>query len=156
MNVVVFAMVIFDKTSSVFRVHLSISINYPRHPPCYLLCQIRFSLHPYTGADVSAPYENTYLCFYIPCLDRCGKSVYNIDVEIYDPWVSPEAVRREYGIEVKSSQTQSAQTKSRYDAVILAVAHNEFKTLDYSAITAPRHVTYDVKWLLGVTATDKL
>ena len=81
---------------------------------------------------------------------------YNIDVEIYDPWVSPEAVRREYGIEVKSSQTQSAQTKSRYDAVILAVAHNEFKTLDYSAITAPRHVTYDVKWLLGDTATDKL
>lgn len=81
---------------------------------------------------------------------------YNIDVEIYDPWVSPEAVRREYGIEVKSSQTQSAQTKSRYDAVILAVAHNEFKTLDYSAITAPRHVIYDVKWLLGDTATDKL
>lgn len=33
MNVVVFAMVIFDKTSSLFRVHLSISINYPRHPP---------------------------------------------------------------------------------------------------------------------------
>ena len=81
---------------------------------------------------------------------------YNIDVEIDDPWVSPEAVRREYGIEVKSSQTQSAQTKSRYDAVILAVAHNEFKTLDYSAITAPRHVIYDVKWLLGDTATDKL
>ncbi|MGM9795771.1 MAG: nucleotide sugar dehydrogenase [Candidatus Aphodosoma sp.] len=81
---------------------------------------------------------------------------YNIDVEIFDPWVNPEAVWHEYGIEVKSTLSDLQNPSVRYDAVILAVAHNEFKTLDYSAITAPRHVIYDVKWLLGDTATDKL
>lgn len=76
---------------------------------------------------------------------------YNINVSVYDPWVDASAVQQEYGIEINTSLPML-----RYDAVILAVAHDEFRTIDYSAITAQNHVIYDVKWLLGDVATHKL
>ena len=72
-------------------------------------------------------------------------------MSVYDPWVDASAVQQEYGIEINTSLPMR-----RYDAVILAVAHDEFRTIDYSAITAPNHVIYDVKWLLGDVATHKL
>ena len=76
---------------------------------------------------------------------------YNINVSVYDPWVDASAVQHEYGIEINTSLPMR-----RYDAVILAVAHDEFRTIDYSSITTPNHVIYDVKWLLGDVATHKL
>ena len=76
---------------------------------------------------------------------------YNINVSVYDPWVDASAVQHEYGIEINTSLPMR-----RYDAVILAVAHDEFRTIDYSSITASNHVIYDVKWLLGDVATHKL
>ena len=76
---------------------------------------------------------------------------YNINVSVYDPWVDASAVQHEYGIEINTSLPMC-----RYDAVILAVAHDEFRSIDYSAITTPNHVIYDVKWLLGDVATHKL
>ena len=76
---------------------------------------------------------------------------YNINVSVYDPWVDASAVQQEYGIEINTSLPMRS-----YDAVILAVAHDEFRTIDYSSITAPHHVIYDVKWLLGDVATHKL
>ena len=94
------------------------------------------------------------------CPDICNTRVYdiyrslkeyNINVSVYDPWVDALAVQQEYGIEINTSLPMRC-----YDAVILAVAHDEFRTIDYSAITAPNHVIYDVKWLLGDVATHKL
>ena len=76
---------------------------------------------------------------------------YNINVSVYDPWVDASAVQHEYGIEINTSLPMR-----RYDAVILAVAHDEFRTIDYSSITAQNYVIYDVKWLLGDVATHKL
>lgn len=76
---------------------------------------------------------------------------YNINVSVYDPWADASAVQQEYGIEINTSLPMR-----RYDAVILAVAHDEFRTIDYSAITTQNHVIYDVKWLLGDVATHKL
>lgn len=76
---------------------------------------------------------------------------YNINVSVYDPWVDASAVKQEYGIEINTSLPMR-----RYDAVILAVAHDEFRTIDYSSITASNYVIYDVKWLLGDVATHKL
>ena len=76
---------------------------------------------------------------------------YNINVSVYDPWVDASAVQQEYGIEINTSLPMR-----RYDAVILAVAHDEFRTIDYSSITASNYVIYDVKWLLGDVATHKL
>ena len=76
---------------------------------------------------------------------------YNINVSVYDPWVDASVVQHEYGIEINTSLPMR-----RYDAVILAVAHDEFRTIDYSSITTQNHVIYDVKWLLGDVATHKL
>ena len=46
---------------------------------------------------------------------------YNINVDIYDPWVSEKDVMNEYCLGLTNSPDQE-----KYDAVIVAVAHNEF------------------------------
>ncbi|OQA87634.1 MAG: UDP-N-acetyl-D-glucosamine 6-dehydrogenase [Bacteroidetes bacterium ADurb.Bin234] len=68
---------------------------------------------------------------------------YSAEVTIYDPWVNPEIAQHEYGVEVLNTLP-----KDKFDAVILAVAHNEFKTLDLSQITNGEKVVYDVKGIL--------
>ena len=66
---------------------------------------------------------------------------YNVNITVYDPWANPEAVRREYGIEV----TNELPVGEKFDAAIAAVAHHEFEDLDISALLKPRHVIFDVK-----------
>ncbi len=68
---------------------------------------------------------------------------YSANVTIFDPWVNPEIAKHEYGVEVHNKLPQG-----KFDAVILAVAHNEFKTLDLSQITNGKKVVYDVKGVL--------
>ena len=68
---------------------------------------------------------------------------YTSNITVYDPWADKDQVRREYGIEV----TNALQGGS-FDAVILAVAHNEFKDLDVPGLLAPGGVVYDVKGVL--------
>ena len=65
---------------------------------------------------------------------------YNVCVTIYDPWVNPEIARKEYGIEVVGQLTDI-----QYDAVVLAVAHDQFKKLETDRMVKARHVVYDVK-----------
>ncbi|MBC3465592.1 Vi polysaccharide biosynthesis UDP-N-acetylglucosamine C-6 dehydrogenase TviB [Pseudomonas sp. RW10S2] len=77
---------------------------------------------------------------------------YNILVDVHDPWVSVEEAQHEYGI--TPVQTPEA---GGYDAVILAVAHQQFKDLGVERIRAlgkPEHVLYDLKYLLPAAATD--
>lgn len=74
---------------------------------------------------------------------------YNINLTIYDPWANPEEVMHEYAIEVTN---QLPETK--YDAVILAVAHNEFKNMDLSACCREKQVIYDVKGCLDKDIID--
>ena len=77
---------------------------------------------------------------------------YNIAVDVHDPWVDAEEAVREYGIEVVSQPEQGA-----YDAVILAVAHDQFKTLGAQGIRAlgkAEHVLYDLKYLLDAEQAD--
>src|SRR5574344_2130653 len=68
---------------------------------------------------------------------------YNLNIKVYDPWANPAVVKREYGIEVTN-----VLPKEKYDAVILAVAHNEFKQLDITSLIKNNAVVYDVKWML--------
>ena len=69
---------------------------------------------------------------------------FGLNTTIYDPWASVEEVRHEYGLEV-SKQLISV----KYDAIILAVAHNEFKTLKIKDLTnGDDSVVYDVKGFL--------
>lgn len=66
---------------------------------------------------------------------------YRLNVTVYDPWADPEAVHREYGIEV----TNELHEGTRYDAVIAAVAHNAFDDLDLQPLLKDDSVVFDVK-----------
>lgn len=71
---------------------------------------------------------------------------YGVNVDIYDPWVSSEEAEHEYGVSLVDNPEQGT-----YDAVILAVAHNEFKALGAEAIRAfgkEEAVVYDLKYVL--------
>ncbi len=66
---------------------------------------------------------------------------YNLNVTVYDPWANPEAVRREYGIEV----VNELPAVGKFDAAIAAVAHRKFDGLDIASLLNPKHVIFDVK-----------
>jgi UDP-N-acetyl-D-galactosamine dehydrogenase len=74
---------------------------------------------------------------------------YTSNITIYDPLASTEQVSHEYGIEVKNDIPQE-----KYDAVILAVAHNEFRNLDIASLLNDNGVVYDVKGVLDRSITD--
>ena len=74
---------------------------------------------------------------------------YNTNVTIYDPWASPEIVRREYGVDV-TNQLPS----EKYDAVILAVAHKDFEKLSVRDLTTDNGAVYDVKGFLKSDECD--
>lgn len=69
---------------------------------------------------------------------------YNADVTIYDPWANPSIAKHEYGVELQNELPDEV-----FDAVILAVAHNEFKKLDIAHISNGKSVVYDVKGVLS-------
>lgn len=52
---------------------------------------------------------------------------YDLDIDIYDPWVSPEEVQHEYGL----AAVQTLE-KGKYDAMVLVVAHSQFKAMSNS------------------------
>jgi len=77
---------------------------------------------------------------------------YNANVSVYDPWVDPVEAEHEYGVRIVSSLEQN-----RYDAVILAVAHKQFRDMGTTAIHAlgkEKSILYDVKHALPATAVD--
>lgn len=74
---------------------------------------------------------------------------YKAEVTVHDPWAYPEITKQEYGIEIHNELP-----KGKFDAIILAVAHNAFKTLDLSLITNKNKVIYDVKSALENRTVD--
>jgi UDP-N-acetyl-D-galactosamine dehydrogenase len=77
---------------------------------------------------------------------------YGCEVDVYDPWVSVEAARHEYGI-VPIEHLLEGQ----YDAMILAVAHREFKAMGDDRIRKlgrPGAVLYDLKYILNAEDVD--
>jgi len=72
---------------------------------------------------------------------------YNANVHILDPWANTEEVNYEYGIVCQNK----IQEGKKYDAVILAVAHNQFKLMNIKDLLKDSAVVYDVK---GVLAKD--
>ncbi|MEN8384726.1 Vi polysaccharide biosynthesis UDP-N-acetylglucosamine C-6 dehydrogenase TviB [Acinetobacter towneri] len=77
---------------------------------------------------------------------------YQIDVDVYDPWVDVQEAEYEYGI----SPVQSVSDNS-YDAIILAVAHEQFKQMGVAKIRAlgkQAHVLYDLKYVLDAKEAD--
>ncbi|MFT5592936.1 MAG: UDP-N-acetyl-D-galactosamine dehydrogenase [Oceanicoccus sp.] len=77
---------------------------------------------------------------------------YNINVDVMDPWCSGEEAMHEYGLTLTSDLQ-----KSHYDAMILAVGHDEFKKLGVVALRAlgkENHVLYDLKYVLDKKDVD--
>ncbi|MGV2864896.1 Vi polysaccharide biosynthesis UDP-N-acetylglucosamine C-6 dehydrogenase TviB [Achromobacter sp. ESBL13] len=77
---------------------------------------------------------------------------YNVDVDVYDPWVDPEEAVHEYGLTPVAKLEEG-----KYDAVILAVAHNQFKAMGAEGIRKlgkPQHVLYDLKYVLSPAESD--
>lgn len=77
---------------------------------------------------------------------------YETQVDVYDPWVDQAEAEHEYGI----TPVQSVE-KNTYDAVILAVAHEQFKEMGATAIRAlgkTNHVLYDLKYVLSQAESD--
>src|SRR5574344_1297814 len=77
---------------------------------------------------------------------------YTSYITIYDPWADTVRVQREYGIEVTNNFEVVAAM--RYNAIIHAVAHNEFSALDFAALRDEKSVVYDVKGTLPRTVVD--
>ncbi|HFQ5073275.1 TPA: Vi polysaccharide biosynthesis UDP-N-acetylglucosamine C-6 dehydrogenase TviB [Vibrio vulnificus] len=77
---------------------------------------------------------------------------YNINVDITDPWCSNEEARHEYGLSLCNKPKTNY-----YDAIIMAVAHNEFREMGAEAIRAlgkDEHVLYDLKYILDKQNVD--
>ncbi|RYE06782.1 MAG: nucleotide sugar dehydrogenase, partial [Sphingobacteriaceae bacterium] len=76
---------------------------------------------------------------------------FETDLTVYDPWADPEEVKQEYGF---ATFNQPEQLKSNYDAVVLAVAHQEFQKLDIIGLKNQQSVIYDVKGVLPAGLVD--
>jgi len=77
---------------------------------------------------------------------------FNCHVDVYDPWVDKQEAEEEYGLTLIEEPQSGA-----YDAVILAVAHDEFKALGAEKIHSygkEQHVLYDIKYLLDTNDVD--
>ena len=73
-------------------------------------------------------------------------------VEVYDPWVSPEAAAEAYDLQLVPELRSGA-----YDVIVLAVAHHQFEELGADGIKAlgkSDAIVYDIKYLLPADATD--
>ncbi len=75
---------------------------------------------------------------------------YSANVDVYDPWASASEVQHEYGIDL----TNTLKKDKKYDAIILAVAHREFKDLDFTALRKEVSVLYDVKGFISSNLVD--
>ncbi|MBP5481801.1 MAG: nucleotide sugar dehydrogenase [Paludibacteraceae bacterium] len=79
---------------------------------------------------------------------------YTHDIVVYDPWADAKTVKAEYGISL--CDTPLPELNGRFDAVVVSVAHNQFKELDVRRLLADpkRGVVYDVKGFCDRSAVD--
>ncbi|ARG19061.1 Vi polysaccharide biosynthesis UDP-N-acetylglucosamine C-6 dehydrogenase TviB [Acinetobacter baumannii] len=77
---------------------------------------------------------------------------YDLDLDIYDPWVDSAEVEAEYGLAPIMELKQG-----RYDAIVIAVAHDQFKVMsteDFHSLGKKKHVLYDLKHVLNKVDAD--
>ncbi|MDE5451070.1 nucleotide sugar dehydrogenase, partial [Elizabethkingia meningoseptica] len=75
---------------------------------------------------------------------------YGLDVDIYDPWVDAKEVNQKY----KINMLENIAYDKKYDAIILAVSHNEFLTLDLNNLRKETAVVFDIKARLDRELVD--
>ena len=77
---------------------------------------------------------------------------YEINVDLYDPWVSSSEAKAEYNLDMITQPQENY-----YDAVIFAVAHEQFKSMsgkDIKRLMKDEHVIYDLKYMLDASVSD--
>lgn len=74
---------------------------------------------------------------------------FGLNVDIYDPWADAAEVKHEYGIDLLSKLNGK-----RYQAVIVAVSHNEFHSIDFQALKDNNTVIFDTKAFLDRSLVD--
>jgi UDP-N-acetyl-D-galactosamine dehydrogenase len=77
---------------------------------------------------------------------------YGVIVDVHDPWADPAEAKAEYALELAVDPE-----KSFYDAVVVAVAHRQFRDMGIEGIRAfgkPESVVYDAKYLLRADQVD--
>lgn len=77
---------------------------------------------------------------------------YGANIDVYDPWVDKSEAEHEYGI-----KPVDALKDGTYDAIILAVSHDQFKAMGAEAIHRlgkDKHVLFDIKYLLKADEVD--
>lgn len=81
----------------------------------------------------------------------CSELVqFGLDVTIYDPWADGREVQEEYGLEIINDIPQNTV----YDAIVVAVAHNEFLNFNYNNVKRPNGVIFDIKGCLDKEMVD--
>ncbi len=78
---------------------------------------------------------------------------YHMHITILDPWADKESVAHEYGLSIINSLTESAV--QHFECIILAVAHNEFLTMDFNQLRTKESVLFDVKGILPRAIVDR-
>lgn len=75
---------------------------------------------------------------------------YGVHVDIYDPWADPSEVKHEYGVQILDRINDG----DKYDAIVVAVSHNEFITMDLKALKNQKSVVFDLKACLDRSLVD--
>ena len=77
---------------------------------------------------------------------------FGIEVDVHDPWADAAEARREYGLEIVSDPETGG-----YDAVMLTVAHDQFREMGAAGLRRygrSDHVLYDLKYILPADQSD--
>ncbi|NGX84977.1 nucleotide sugar dehydrogenase [Aequorivita sp. KMM 9714] len=76
---------------------------------------------------------------------------YNLNIDVYDPWANPSEVEKEFGI---SMITDASKLQKDYNAVVVAVPHNEFRSFEIKNHMSEPCVVFDVKSLYPKNTVD--
>lgn len=74
---------------------------------------------------------------------------YSVNITVYDPWANPDIAKREYGIDIVSELPHQ-----KFDAIVLAVAHEAFLRVNIHELCLENHVIFDVKGILDKRIID--
>jgi UDP-N-acetyl-D-glucosamine/UDP-N-acetyl-D-galactosamine dehydrogenase len=77
-------------------------------------------------------------------------NTYHVKLTVVDPWAEPAEVKHEYHLTTQ----KELPANTKFDAVVLAVGHHEFKEIDIHSYLNPNHVIFDVKGLLDRSLVD--
>ena len=78
--------------------------------------------------------------------------ILNCIIEVYDPWVDKNEVKKKLGI-----TPINKPSKGKYDLIMLAVSHKQFKEMNISEIRSfgkKSHIIYDIKYIFSLSETD--